>query len=146
MFTKHGDDLAQRYARVLRTIAPARTWGFLTGVVDLVFERDGRWYVVDWKSNLVGTRPEQYEPAELEPEMFGSHYVLQYHLYVTALHRFLRMRVPGYAYATHMGGVWYAFLRGIDGSARGWHHHRPDERLIDALDALMDGAGIGGTR
>jgi exodeoxyribonuclease V beta subunit len=73
--------------------------------------------------------------------MFGSHYVLQYHLYVTALHRFLRMRVPGYRYETHMGDVWYAFLRGIDGSARGWHHHRPAERLIVALDALMGAGG-----
>lgn len=136
-FARHGDDVARRYAPALRRISAERTHGFLTGVVDLAFQQDGRWYVVDWKSNQLGREPAHYDRGELEREMFASHYVLQYHLYITALHRFLRLRVKDYDFDMHMGGAWYAFLRGIDGSGRGWFHDRPPRALIAALDALM---------
>ena len=148
MFATDGGEIAKRYAGVLKLIAPERTHGFLTGVIDLAFVHDGKWYVVDWKSNHLGDNPALYEPAALGREMFTSQYVLQYHLYVTALHRFLRARVPGYTYQTHMGGVYYAFLRGIDGTERGWFVDRPAESLINALDALMNhqtaGTGLEG--
>jgi exodeoxyribonuclease V beta subunit len=137
-FGAHGGELAKRYAPSLRQLSAERTQGFLTGVVDLAFEQGGRWYVVDWKSNHLGTDPSRYEGTTLEREMFSSHYVLQYHLYLTALHRFLRVRLPGYDYDSHIGGAWYAFLRGIDGTERGWFHDRPPRALIDTLDALMD--------
>ncbi len=146
LFAAHGGDLAQRYVPALRQLSPEGCDGFLTGVVDLAFERDGRWYVLDWKSNHLGYEPALYERDALEREMFGSHYVLQYHLYITALHRFLRRRVPDYDYERCIGGAWYAFLRGIDGSARGWFHDRPPRALIDALDALMDGVPTGAAR
>jgi exodeoxyribonuclease V beta subunit len=137
LFAQDGGEIAKRYVATLRRISPERTHGFLTGVIDLAFVHDGKWYVVDWKSNHLGNDPSLYEAAALEEEMFSSHYVLQYHLYVTALHRFLRSRIPGYSYDTHMGGVYYAFLRGIDGTERGWFPDRPAKSLIDALDALM---------
>ena len=140
IFAAHGGELGRRYGPALRRLTGERVHGFLTGVVDLVLEHGGRWYVVDWKSNHLGHEPESYEPAALEHEMFASHYVLQYHLYLTALHRFLRLRLPGYQYDTHVGGAWYAFLRGIDGSERGWFHDLPPRALIDALDALMESA------
>ena len=142
LFATHGDALGRRYAQVLRRLSVERVNGFLTGVVDLAFERGGRWYIVDWKSNHLGTDPAHYEGDHLECEIFASHYVLQYHLYIVALHRFLRLRQPGYTYETHIGGAWYAFLRGIDGSERGWFHDRPPRALIDALDALMGGATV----
>lgn len=138
LFARHGGAVARRYAPALRAIAPERVFGFLTGVIDLAFVHDGRWYVVDWKSNHLGTDVERYEPVALEHEMFASHYVLQYHLYVAALHRFLRARVPGYSYERDIGGVWYTFLRGVDGSTRGWFADRPAEQLVDALGDLMD--------
>jgi len=106
-------------------------------VVDLAVEHEGRWHVVDWKSNQLGADLAHYDRGELEREMFASHYVLQYHLYITALHRFLKLRVSGYDYDTHMGGAWYAFLRGVDGTGRGWFNDRPPRALITALDALM---------
>ncbi|HEX6600103.1 MAG TPA: exodeoxyribonuclease V subunit beta [Gemmatimonadaceae bacterium] len=136
-FSRHGDEVARRYAPALRRLSAERTHGFLSGVVDLALQQDGRWYVVDWKSNQLGTDPAHYERGELEREMFASHYVLQYHLYLTALHRFLKLRVKDYDYDTHMGGAWYAFLRGVDGTGRGWFSDRPPRALITALDALM---------
>jgi len=140
LFKEKGGDVARRYASTLERIAPDRTHGFLIGVIDLAFMHEGKWYVVDWKSNHLGNDSAQYESAALEREMFTSQYVLQYHLYVTALHRYLRTRIPGYTYETHMGGVYYAFLRGIDGTRRGWFVDRPAESLVDALDTLMSSA------
>jgi len=137
LFAAHGDEVARRYAPALRALAPRDVHGFLTGVVDLALEHEGRWFVVDWKSNHLGVDGASYEPAALEGEMAASHYLLQYHLYVVALHRFLRARLPGYDYDTHVGGAHYAFLRGIDGTHRGWFTHRPARALVDALDALM---------
>jgi exodeoxyribonuclease V beta subunit len=136
-FARHGDEVARRYAPALRRLSAERTHGFLSGVVDLAFEHEGRWHVVDWKSNQLGADLAHYDRGELEREMFASHYVLQYHLYITALHRFLKLRVSGYDYDTHMGGAWYAFLRGVDGTGRGWFNDRPPRALITALDALM---------
>ena len=136
-FARHGDEVSRRYAPALRRLSAERTHGFLSGVVDLAFEHEGRWHVVDWKSNQLGADLAHYERGELEREMFASHYVLQYHLYLTALHRFLTLRVKGYDYDTHMGGAWYAFLRGVDGTGRGWFNDRPPRALITALDALM---------
>jgi exodeoxyribonuclease V beta subunit len=103
-FSRHGEEVARRYALALRRLSAERTLGFLSGVVDLACERDGRWYVVDWKSNQLGLDREHYERGELEREMFASHYVLQYHLYLTALHRFLKLRIRDYDYDTHIGG------------------------------------------
>jgi exodeoxyribonuclease V beta subunit len=145
-FGRHGDDVARRYAPALRHLSAERTHGFLTGVIDLAFEHGGRWHVVDWKSNQLGSDLAHYERAELEREMFASHYVLQYHLYITALHRFLKVRLRDYDYERDMGGAWYAFLRGIDGTGRGWFHDRPPRALVNALDALMTDAATAESR
>jgi len=61
-------------------------------------------------------------------------------LYLVALDRHLRDRLPDYDYDRHVGGVAYVFLRGIeasDGEARndGVYTCRPDRGLIEALDA-----------
>ena len=40
-------------------------------------------------------------------------YWLQYLIYTVVLHRLLRLRLPGYDYDTHVGGVFYLFLRGM---------------------------------
>lgn len=141
-FERHGGERGVRYAERLRRLASHRVHGFLTGFVDLVFQHDGRWYVVDWKSNQLGFEASAYAPGTLEQTMIGHHYVLQYHLYLVALHRFLRQRVPGYHYETHMGGAAYAFLRGFSSfmaPGDGWYFDRPDVALIEALDALLAG-------
>ena len=78
--------------------------GFLRGFVDLVFEQEGRWYVVDWKSNFLGETVADYHPGRLRQVMEDHHYTLQFHLYALALHRHLAARLPGYDYERHFGG------------------------------------------
>jgi exodeoxyribonuclease V beta subunit len=71
--------------------------------------------------------------------MSGRLYVLQYHLYVVALDRWLRLRVPGYDYARDFGGVYYLFLRGIDPARPdlGVFRDRPEPELVRALGAVL---------
>ncbi len=129
--------LAEHAGRALPGITAADFVGMVTGVIDLVFEHDGRFYVVDYKSNLLGRRFDDYAPQALTEAMLGRRYDLQYLLYTLALHRYLGTRLPGYDYAHHIGGVLYLFLRGMrpaTGPERGVFHTRPPWGLIDALD------------
>jgi len=143
-FERFGGAEGARYAPLLRTLGTGRLHGYLTGVVDLVFEHRGQWFVVDWKSNQLGGNLAAYEHAALHPVMDTAHYTLQYHLYLVALHRYLRVRLPGYDYDRHIGGAGYAFLRGFatgpSANGLGWYTNRPSRALIDALSAVMDGS------
>ena len=47
--------------------------------------------------------------------MIQHHYPLQAHLYLVALHRHLRWRLPDYDPDRHLGGYVYCFLRGMPG-------------------------------
>ena len=114
--------------------------GFLKGFIDLVFRKGSRFYLLDWKSNRLGTGPDAYDTATLHHTMISENYYLQYHLYVLALHLYLRERIPDYAYETHFGAVYYVFLRGLDcRRAPGWgvYRSRPPEKLIHGMVRTM---------
>ncbi|NLS13106.1 exodeoxyribonuclease V subunit beta [Vibrio sp. SM6] len=114
--------------------------GMLKGFIDLVFEHQGRYYVLDWKSNHLGDSVAAYHRDALEQAMADHRYDLQYQLYALALHRFLRSRLQDYDYSRHFGGVYYLFLRGMDGSSdHGVFYAKPSETFIDQLDALIQG-------
>jgi exodeoxyribonuclease V beta subunit len=134
-FAESSSEPARRQAERLRALPPQTLRGFLVGFVDLVVEHDGRYWVLDWKSNHLGNDASDYTPSALATAMHEHDYVLQYHLYVLALHRHLRERLPGYDHERHMGGVVYAFLRGaMPGSACGMVFHRVPVALVDAMD------------
>lgn len=114
--------------------------GFMKGYIDLVFEHQGQYYVVDYKSNDLGSQPQDYAFMSLQLAMADHHYYLQYLLYCLALHRYLRLRLPNYYWERHAGGVLYLFLRGMEPSVvgSGVFFHKPDAALIEALDQLMN--------
>ena len=66
---------------------------FVRGFIDLIFRKDGTYYVADWKSNLLETG---YDQASLEKSMADADYHLQYKLYSIAALRWLRQS-PGQA-------------------------------------------------
>ncbi|MCA8948805.1 MAG: UvrD-helicase domain-containing protein [Planctomycetes bacterium] len=146
-FAAGASPVAAAYADRLATLPERTLRGHLVGFVDLVAEHDGRFWVIDWKSNHLGNRVEDYGDAALAGAMREHDYVLQYHLYVLALHRQLRARLPGYDYDRHFGGVCYAFLRGaVPGSASGMFYDRPPAALVEALDGWAAGSAPGGDR
>lgn len=116
--------------------------GMITGVIDLVFVSGGRYYIADYKSNLLGTFLQDYEAPALRKAMFERRYDLQYLLYVLALHRYLRQRIPDYDYGQHMGGAYYLFLRGMrpeHGPRYGVYFDLPAQQLILELDERVFG-------
>lgn len=154
-----GDPL-EGYAERLRD--PLVLWdlrGYLTGILDLVLRTrtaDGsvRYALVDYKSNWLGAEGEDlsawhYRPAALAEAMKRAHYPLQALLYLAALHRYLRGRLPGYDAEQHLAGVFYLFLRGmtgpatprIDGQPCGVFAWRPPASLVEGLSDLLDQGG-----
>jgi exodeoxyribonuclease V beta subunit len=128
------------YAKYVKELGFEALHGFLRGYIDLVFRQRGRFYVVDYKSNWLGPRAEDYGPRQLAEAMAHHHYYLQYHLYTVALHRYLRQRLPDYDYAQHFGGVYYLFLRGMSPAhpaGTGVFFDRPAFGLIDELDRAL---------
>ncbi|WP_407331232.1 exodeoxyribonuclease V subunit beta [Enterovibrio sp. 27052020O] len=112
--------------------------GMLKGFIDLVFCWQGRYYVLDWKSNYLGDTPGDYTEAALSQAMVDHRYDFQYQIYSLALHRFLRQRIPDYDFEHHFGGVYYLFVRGIEADTRhGIFYTKPSYSLIDGLDMLF---------
>jgi exodeoxyribonuclease V beta subunit len=139
--------------------APTDLAGFMTGSIDLAFRTsrgaDQRWWVLDYKTNKLALRGPDgawactmaaYDPAGIRRAMADHHYHLQYHIYLVALHRFLRARLSGYDPEKHLGGAVYAFVRAMDGAATPAGHavfvDRPPVEIILALDRLLAGEGV----
>ncbi len=107
--------------------------GMLIGFMDLVLEHEGRYFVLDYKSNRLAA----YASAQLQAAILEHRYDVQYTLYTLALHRLLKSRLPDYDYEQHVGGALYLFLRGIDQAGCGLFVDRPPRALIEALDAAF---------
>ncbi len=136
----YGSAHAREYAPMLRRLRDDQFRGYLTGSIDLAFEHEGRWHLLDWKSNWLGANDADYAPEALSHAMHAAHYTLQYHVYLVALHRHLRERQPGYDARVHWGQVTYAFLRGIGASGPdGWFTDTPTAELLHALDRAFGG-------
>ncbi len=117
----------------------AQLHGMLMGFADLVFEHEGRYWVLDYKSNHLGADNAAYTPQALAEAMAHHRYEVQAALYMLALHRLLRARLgDGYQPAQQLGGAVYLFLRGIDGPAGGCCTLRAPLELLDGLDAMLN--------
>jgi len=129
----------------LQPLQQADCRGFINGVIDLVFEHDGRYYLADYKSNHLGFSLAAYAPEALRQAVFDRRYDLQYLIYSLALHRYLKLRLPDYDYDRHFGGAYYLFLRGMragHGSDYGVYYDRPDRALIETLDGDIFNAEV----
>jgi exodeoxyribonuclease V beta subunit len=125
-----------------RPALPPRTLaGLLMGFADLVFEHQGRYWVLDYKSNALGADDASYTAGAMEHAMLAHRYDVQAALYLLALHRLLRARLgAAYAPARHLGGAVYLFLRGVQGPEAGCCFVEPPLVLIETLDAMLPAA------
>lgn len=76
----------------------------LKGFIDLCFEHNGKFYLIDWKTNAL----ENYSPESVEKAMIEHDYLLQGKIYATALTRYLEL----YGRSFSFGGVFFLFVRG----------------------------------
>ncbi|MDP0124299.1 exodeoxyribonuclease V subunit beta [Glaesserella parasuis] len=113
--------------------------GFVRGFVDCIAQIDGKFYVIDYKSNFLGYLPQDYQAEKLAKTMGQFRYDLQYLLYTLAVHRYLSARLgENYNYEQHFGGVAYLFLRGMNGEPNsGVYFDKPSQELIEEMDRLF---------
>jgi exodeoxyribonuclease V beta subunit len=138
-----GIDLKDGFPDQLEKLNFSLTKGFIKGYIDMVFYHKGRYWLVDWKSNFLGTCVEDYGKDALTEIMNNDFYILQYHLYTLSLYQYLQNRLPDFSYERHFGGVFYIFIRGVDplrGPEFGIYKDLPNTGLINALlKALIPG-------
>jgi exodeoxyribonuclease V beta subunit len=141
LFKRHGgiDGSGDFPARLEKLVfSPAA--GFMKGYMDLVFEHQNQFYLVDWKSNYLGPTIADYRHDALHHTMQENYYILQYHLYILALSQYLGLRKPGFRYKSDFGGVFYIFIRGIDSRRDpefGIFYDLPKPELVNALGKAL---------
>jgi exodeoxyribonuclease V beta subunit len=115
--------------------------GYLTGFVDLVCACDGKYYILDYKTNYLGELMSDYAPDKLVAAMQSHNYGLQYWIYTLVLHRHLRNSVADYSYEHHFGGVRYLFVRGMDSEipGSGVYAALPEYDKVLQLDLALGG-------
>ena len=135
IFARHArTDDERDYALDLVGLPGQALSGMLTGYIDRLVRSDGRWGVVDWKSNYLGPRYADYRRPAMWRCAAGQHYLLQIHLYLVALRRYLRLYDPGLQAVS--GSL--LFLRGVlPNTEQGVLEITPSEALMDDLDGLF---------
>ena len=140
-FRKHGrSGMLADFSGQMEKLNFSPTRGFMKGYIDLIFQHQQRFYLVDWKSNYLGPNRESYDQLSLHQVMTTEYYILQYHIYALALHHYLRVRKPDYRYEKDLGGIFYIFIRGVDpeiGPEYGIYFDLPDAGFIDALGRIL---------
>lgn len=114
--------------------------GLLIGSIDLVYHSGDKFYVIDWKSNRIGSDAGDYDAESMAKEIFKHKYHLQYTLYAAVLHQHMtNIGYPGWNYETSFGGCHYLFMRafGCDDQGTGDFFHRPKLKTIEGVLKLM---------
>lgn len=86
--------------------------GYLKGVVDVFFEHQNKFYLIDWKTNWLGPSQEYYRQPNLEEAMKASDYHLQAKIYCEAFKKYLSL-FDQRPFKECFGGIYYYFVRGI---------------------------------
>lgn len=124
--------------------------GFMKGSLDLVASFDtnegNKCFMIDYKSNYLGNKFEDYTPLAISQSIFESRYDVQILFYSLALHRYLGTVIHNYNYERDFGGVMYLYLRGMrpgtDDTSTGVLYVKPKKKILDLLDKLFNGEEI----
>ncbi|WP_022663819.1 exodeoxyribonuclease V subunit beta [Desulfospira joergensenii] len=137
-----GDPGFQDYPDMLGRLGTESFTGFVKGFIDLVVRFKDKWYIIDYKSNFLGEHYGCYDRSAMESAMADHHYILQYHIYLAALDRYLELRLGKYEYERDFGGIFYLFIRGMhpDQEGRGVFFDRPPENRLRKLKACLAGS------
>jgi exodeoxyribonuclease V beta subunit len=145
LLTQQGMGNSEEMRQAISRLSFRDIKGYMKGFIDLIFEYEGRYYLLDYKSNWLGDKPGDYAQDRLQAAIAREGYLLQYLLYSVALHRYLSKRLSNYDYETHFGSVYYLFLRGMSpetGPNYGVFKDRPHRQLIESLDNYFASAGV----
>lgn len=112
--------------------------GIFKGFIDLLFEFENKFYILDWKSNYLGFRAEDYTSEKLHRAMNENNYHLQYLIYTVAVKKYLSLRKPEFDFEQHFGGVIYVFLRGVrSDNSNGIYYTLPSAKTIERIEEIL---------
>ncbi len=118
----------------LANISNWNTVNLLTGLIDLVFESNGKFFILDYKSNHLGDSLQNYGHNEIEQDIRLNGYNMQYHLYTAALVKYLSRQINEFSYEKHFGGVFYLYWRGLNPKdTTGVFYDKPSWKIVKAL-------------
>ncbi|WP_289023049.1 UvrD-helicase domain-containing protein [uncultured Salegentibacter sp.] len=114
--------------------------GLLNGLIDLFFEYNGKYYILDWKSNYLGDDLSFYEGEDkMREAMNEGNYHLQYLIYTVAVKNYFEQRLTDFNYEEHFGGVIYVYLRGARaGKETGIYTNRPTLEQVLFLEKIFE--------
>lgn len=127
-------------SKIANELADADIQGMIRGAIDLIFEHNNCWYLVDYKTNWLGDSLEFYNQSTIEQTMIKHRYDLQYQIYSLAMHRLLKQKLVDYDFNLNFGGVIYLFIRGIAANPNentGIFYCKPNKEFIFELDKLL---------
>ncbi|UDQ96645.1 UvrD-helicase domain-containing protein [Lentisphaerota bacterium WC36G] len=112
--------------------------GFMNGKIDLIFEHDDKFFIIDWKSSYLGDFNENYNIDAIKKDMFEKNYYLQAAIYTVALKAFLSNKIANFNFEKQFGGVLYLYVRGIDQQLNtGVWSMNPDTNVIEQIANLL---------
>ncbi len=117
--------------------------GFMNGKVDLFFEHNGKYYILDWKSNHLGNTISDYAADKIATAMSANNYHLQYLIYTYAVQKYLRFKLPHFDYKRDFGGVIYLFVRGIrQGTTNGIFYQKPTMEQVKKMEKVFGNGAL----
>ena len=117
---------------------PAKS-GMLNGFIDLLFKHEGKFYILDWKSNFLGDHLDNYATSKMTEAMNEGNYHLQYFIYSMAVKNYLEQRLPKFDYKRDFGGVIYVYLRGARaGKNTGVYTSKPTLEQVEKLESVFN--------
>ncbi len=131
---QHGEpDLVPRSTQTLS--------GLMNGKIDLLFQYNGRYHLLDYKGNYLGDSLADYQGDALLATMDQSDYRFQALLYTVAVDRYLRQRLgETYERRRQLGECFYLFIRAAGlAPAVGIWRQRFSDALLDAVAAVLTG-------
>ena len=117
--------------------------GCLNGALDLLFRRNGKFYIADWKSNRITGKASGFDRDGVTGEMADHTYYLQYLIYTVAAVKYLELHLHHSLseadYDRLFGGVFYFFMRGVDSvcPGQGVFYGRPPYELVRQLEQII---------
>lgn len=120
--------------------------GYVKGFIDFVCEHKGKYYVIDWKSDLLASYQTDAVTRHVQ-----AHYLLQAQLYTLGVARWLKITSEE-SYDARFGGVLYLFMRAFrehrdPTSGEGVYYRRPPWAEVQRYEGLLSQAvGFEGQR
>ena len=112
--------------------------GYLQGLIDYLFEHEGRVYLLDWKSD----RLTDFSPATIDLHV-QHNYSLQAAIYSLAVVRLLGIGSEA-DYESRFGGILYIFLRGLQAGEGTWFSRPAWVDLLKLESELLQRTQWGG--